>query len=103
MEKFRRTDEYGFNFVFEKTLKPHDIIILDMPRVSANKRGINDIGWQADGNVTLYGTLSSRPESTDALWQKIEENHEVNKTISAIKIENNDDVESKIVIRAILN
>lgn len=103
MEKFSRVTN-GFNFVYEKELEAGETVILDMPVVSANKRGINDIGWQTDSDdVILFGTLSSNPESDAALWQLIERDYEVNKTLSAIKIYNSGEMKSRIVIRAILN
>ena len=103
MEKFSRVTN-GFNFVYEKELEAGETVILDMPVVSANKRGINDIGWQTDSDdVILFGTLSSNPESDTALWQLIERDYEVNKTLSAIKIYNSGEMKSRIVIRAILN
>lgn len=101
MDAFRKTTN-GFNYVYEKALAANETVFLKMPAVSANKRGINDIGWQTDGDVTLYGTLSSKPTSETALWQTIEDNDDVNKTISAIKIVNNAEA-CNIVIRAILN
>lgn len=101
MREFKRTTN-GFNFVFESEINEGETIIVKMPPVSSNKRGINDIGWQCDGNVTLYGTLSGKPESMTALWQEIEDNDEINKTVSAIKIVNNGGA-CNIIIRAILN
>lgn len=102
MFNFERTGN-AFNFVFEKELEANSEIIVEMPIVSPNKRGINDIGWQTDGdNVTLFGTLSGNPEGEAALWQEIKANEEVNKTVSAIKIVNGGDA-CRIAIRAILN
>lgn len=94
----------GFNYIFEKVLVPDEEVVVKMPVVSANKRGINDIGWQTDGdNVVLYGTLSRRPKDANALWQEIEAYNDVNKTVSALKIINKGDKECQIIIRAILN
>ena len=87
MEMFKN-ESNAFNFVYEKMLAENETVILKMPVVSPNKRGVNDIGWQADGDVTIYGTLSSKPESDTALWQEIKENDTVNKTVSAIKVVN---------------
>lgn len=87
MLEFKRTNN-GFNFVFEKELAADETVIVKMPPVSPNKRGVNDIGWQTDGDVTLYGTLSSNPESDTALWQEIKDSDEVNKTVAAIKVVN---------------
>ncbi len=104
MLEFRRTTN-GFNYIFERELKPYETIIVKMPPISANKRGINDIGWQSDGEVTLCGTLSSRPDklSPDSeLWQQIIDGHEINKTVNALKVKNGQKP-CTIIIRAILN
>lgn len=98
--EFDRTGTTGFNFVFEKDLKANETIIVKMPAISANKRGINDIGWLSDGDITLYGTLAKNPKSDKALWQEIRVNDEVNKVTSAIKIVNNGDA-CRIEMRAI--
>ena len=100
MENFERVTN-AFNFVYEKELAANETVIVAMPPVSPNKRGVNDIGWQTDGDVTLYGTLSSEPESEKALWQEIKDSDEVNKTVSAIKIVNNG-AACNIAIRAIM-
>lgn len=92
----------AFNYVFERDIKAFETIIVKMPQVSANKRGINDIGWVCNGDVTLYGTLSKDASSDKALWQEIGENQEINKVTSAIKIVNNG-ASCRIIIRAIFN
>ena len=99
--EFERTTN-AFNYVFEKDIKDFETVIVKMPVVSANKRGINDIGWVSNGDVTLYGTLSKDANSDKALWQEIGENQEINKVTSAIKIKNNGDA-CRIIIRAIFN
>ena len=99
--EFGRTTN-AFNFVFERDLKANETIIVKMPAVSANKRGINDIGWLSDGDVTLYGTLARNPKDEKALWQEIRVFDEVNKVTSAIKIVNNGDA-CRIEMRAIFN
>lgn len=98
--EFDRVGTTGFNFVFEKDLKANETVIVKMPAISANKRGINDIGWLSDGNITLYGTLAKNPKGEKALWQEIRENDEVNKVTSALKIVNNGDA-CRIEMRAI--
>ena len=99
--EFERTTN-AFNYVFEKDIKDFETVIVKMPVVSVNKRGINDIGWVSNGDVTLYGTLSKDANSDKALWQEIGENQEINKVTSAIKIKNNGDA-CRIIIRAIFN
>lgn len=99
--EFERTTN-AFNFVFERNLKAGEEVIVKMPAVSANKRGINDIGWASNGNVTIEGTLSKNPKNPDALWQEIRDFDEVNKVTSALKIKNNGDA-CRIEIRAIFN
>lgn len=101
MKSFKRTTN-AFNYVFEHDLKANEEVIVKMPVVSPNKRGFNDVGWQSDGDVTLYGTLSANPKSDTALWQEIRENEEINKTVCAIKIVNGD-IPCRIVMRALLN
>lgn len=101
MLKFKR-DSSAYNYVFEKKLSANEEIILKIPDVSPNKKGICDIGWQSGGNVTIYGTLSSDPENSSALWQKIDENTDVNKTVSALKVINGSSV-CNIAVRVILN
>lgn len=98
--EFDRAGTTGFNFVFEKDLKANETVIVKMPAISANKRGINDIGWLSNGDITLYGTLAKNPKSEQALWQEIRENDEVNKVTSALKIVNNGDA-CRIEMRAI--
>ncbi|MBR6603134.1 MAG: hypothetical protein IKK94_03870 [Clostridia bacterium] len=100
MDKFEKVTQ-GFNFVYEKALAANETVILEMPAVSHNKRSINDIGWQSDGNVKLYGTLSKNPESESALWQEIDAGDEINKTVSALKILCGD-LACNIVVRVIM-
>lgn len=102
--EFDRTTN-AFNFVFEKDLEANETVIVKMPVVSANKRGINDIGWLCsaeEGQVKLYGTLARNPKSEKALWQEIRVNDEINKVTSAIKIENKGGA-CRIEMRALFN
>lgn len=102
MKKFIKMPN-GFNYFFEKTLAPFEEVIVKLPTVSSNKRGINDIGWVCTNEATLWGTLSSDPENCDeGLWQQIIDRDEINKTVTALKVKNGN-AESKVIIRAILN
>ena len=104
----------AFNYVFEKDLDAGEELIVKMPSVSANKRGVNDIGWLSNCDVEvdekgnkkpklkLYGTLARNPKSENALWQEIRENDEINKVTSALKIVN-DGGACRIEMRAIFN
>ena len=95
----------GFSFVFNKWLETDETIYVRMPAVSANKRGVNDIGWMSnaeEGKLTIWGTFAENPKSDDALWMAIRPNDEINKTTAALKIENTGK-RCKIEIRAILN
>lgn len=100
--EFERFSGSGFIYGFEKDLEANEIVIVKLPMVSANKRGINDIGWLSDGNVTLYGSLAKDPTNDKALCQEIRVNDEVNKVTSALIIKNNGDA-CRIEIRAIFN
>ena len=102
MYEFKRLTN-GFNYVFEKTLSGNKTILLKMPPISANKRGINDIGFCAENGVSLYSTISSEPDDDTAIWQEIQPFDEVNKTTSFIKIVNTSAENKRVNIRVILN
>ena len=109
--EFDRTTN-AFNYVFEKDLEANETVIVKMPVVSANKRGINDIGWlsdcdvglDAEGNevplLTMYGMIAKNPRDPNALCQEIRVNDEINKVTSALVIENKGNA-CRIEIRAI--
>lgn len=94
---------HGFSYVFDTVMGGKESVVVQMPPVSPNKRGVNDIGWQTDGSATLYGTLCRNPESEDTLWQEIEPFDEVNKTIRAIKIVNETANDCRVIVRVIMN
>lgn len=116
--EFQRTTN-AFNFVFRKEIGAKEAIIVKMPPVSANKRGINDIGWigcavpDENGNVPdeaenpiirIYGTLAENLRDGESLIQEIQENDEVNKTVSAIIVSNISETNACIIeMRAIFN
>jgi hypothetical protein len=116
--EFQRTTN-AFNFVFRKEIGAKEAIIVKMPPVSANKRGINDIGWigcavpDENGNVPdeaenpiirIYGTLAENLRDGESLIQEIQENDEVNKTVSAIIVRNLSETHAcTIEMRAIFN
>ena len=107
---FKRTSSNGFNFVFRGEVNPNDVIIVKMPPVSANKRGINDIGWISDAEpdesgqpqIRLYGTLAENPKDGSALIQEIGANDDVNKTASAVIVRNTGTKKCRIEMRTIL-
>ncbi len=102
-EEFRRADNLGFAYVYTKTLEPGDEIYLKMPRVTPNKRGVNDIGYMMDAGITLSATFAEDLRSDDTLWQDIGPYYSINKTVSFLKIQNSGNTPGKINIRAILN
>lgn len=91
----------GYNYVYEGTINPLATVIFKMPKVSSNRRGINDIGWQADRQVAVFGTISKSPETT-GLWQEIDDRDDINKTVSAVKITNMEDEICNIAIRILM-
>lgn len=101
MREFKKTTN-AFNYVFEKELETAETVIVKMPAVSTNKRSINDIGWQTDGSIKMYGTISSEPDSDTALWQEINQSDEINKTVTALKIVNGA-APCRVAIRVIFN
>lgn len=102
MREFKRTTN-GFNFVFEEAIAPGKTVILKMPPISPNKRGINDVGFAADNGISLYATISSQPEDDGAIWQEIQPFDEINKVTSYIKIVNSSDESKRVNIRVILS
>ena len=100
MEKFERIEAGSYDFVYEKELSAGEENILQMPKKTKNGRTAEAIGWQSDGDVTLYGTFANNPEGENTMWQQINENEEINKAVSAIKIVAGSDA-CRIVIRAV--
>ena len=93
---------YGFAYTSEFELAANEEVMLKMPLVTPNKRGVNDIAWQADrDDIKIYGTLSDKASST-RIWQEIMPYDEVNKVITAIKVVGGA-AEANICIRVILN
>ena len=102
MFEFKRTTN-GFNYVFEKAIPAGETVMLKMPTITPNKRGINDIGFAVEEGIILYATISSKPYDDSAIWQEIQPFDEINKTTSYIKIENTSGENKRVNIRAILN
>ncbi len=108
MDNFTRSSYDGFNYVYERSkakgnpIGVNETVIVRMPRIAANQRAVNDIGWQCDSEyVLLYATMSEKPESNDAMWTVVPDGNAINKTITALMIKNTGD-ECSICIRAIL-
>lgn len=99
-EKFK-TDNTCFEYYYEDDLKANEIVYLKMPPISANKRSINDIGWQCESEMTVYATLSHKL-SDDVLWSEIKNEQEINKTVQYLKIAAGNSG-GKIYVRANLN
>lgn len=76
--------------------------IIEIPRVSINKKGVIDIGWQSDDGIILYGTLSENFNSPDTLWDEMNDGEEVNRTVRYIKAVNTAETKQHLYIRAIL-
>ena len=101
-------DLYGFNHCFEGNIPAGETVILRVPPVTANKRGVNDIGWMvecasdADAEfVSVSGTLSSTVNE-GSIWQELIPGEDVNKTLSGIKITNGGVGACRAVVRVIL-
>ena len=75
---------------------------IEIPKVSINKKGVIDIGWQSDDGITLYGTLSEKYADEDTLWDEMSDGEEVNRTIRCIKAVNTTDISQHLYIRVIL-
>ena len=101
-ERFTHCDNCGFNYWWKGVVKSGDTVLLRLPHVTANKRGVNDIAWQIDGDALLYATASDHPQDEDTLWQEIRDYEDINKCASAVKIVG-EGGDSKAIIRIILN
>jgi hypothetical protein len=99
---FRTTGNTGFNYETYGEIGAGEEIIIPLPVVTANKRGVNDIGWQIDGDATLYATLSNRPLEDGTIWQEIRPDEGINKTAANVKIVGGM-AASKVYLRVILN
>ena len=91
----------GFNHKTFGTVKAGEVYIIRFPKVTANKRSVNDIGWQIDGDAELFATLSDFPEGPDAIWQEILPDEGINKTASAVKLVGGAS-DSKVFLRIIM-
>lgn len=101
-ERFIHKDNSGFNYYWEGEVNDGETVILRFPPVTANKRGVNDIGWQIDGDATLWATTVTDPYADDAMWQEIHDYEDINKCASAVKIDGSG-AASRVIIRIILN
>ncbi len=99
---FRVADNSGFNYSCQGNIEAGETVIIPLPNVSANKRGVNDIGWQIDGDAEIYATIAKKPKEENTPWQKIEDYEDINKCASAIKIVGGAGT-SAIYLRIILN
>ena len=103
MDDFTRVTEHAFCYTYERLIPAGETRILKMRRPSPNKRGVNDIGFACDDGITLYATLSEKPESANAIWQEIQPFDEINKTTSYIKIKNSGSTAARVNVRVIMN
>lgn len=103
VDQWKNSSNYGFSYYYEHTIEPGETRYLKMPVVTPNKRGVNDIGFAYEGDIALYATLSEKPFDLGAIWQKINDFDEINKTVSYIKIVNNGESSARVNLRAILN
>lgn len=100
--RFIHTDNTGFNYYYKDDVADGDTVVLRFPPVTANKRGVNDIGWQIDGDATLWATASPDPFAADAIWQEIEDRTDINKCATGVKLIGQGG-KSHVIIRIILN
>ena len=102
LNEFVKTDNTGFNYRWNGKVSAGEEIILRLPLVTANKRGVNDIGWQIDGDARLFATVSDFREDSTVIWQEIFDDEGINKTASAVKLIGGAGV-SDVWLRVILN
>ena len=92
----------AYDFSVDIKLEAGATEYIEIPRVSINKKGVIDIGWQSDDGVMLYGTLSEKYASEDTIWNEIHDGEEVNRTVRYLKAVNTIDNSQHLYIRAIL-
>lgn len=92
----------GFSYYLNDTVPSGETRYVKMPAVSANKRGVNDIGFAYDDGIKLYATLSEDLPSESTIWQEIQPFDEINKTVAYIKVHNSSETSARINLRAIL-
>jgi len=104
MASQEKTDNTGFNYRWSGEIAAGEEVIVRFPVVTANRRGVNDIGWQIDdaGDATLWATLADMPEQDGVIWQEIRADEGINKTATAVKFVGGAGV-SKVWLRIILN
>ena len=96
----RKNTAYDFSVSIKLDVGATEYI--EIPKVSINKKGVIDIGWQSDDGVVLYGTLSEKFNEPETLWDEIADGEEVNRTIRYIKAVNTADTVQHLYIRVIL-
>ena len=96
----RKNTAFDYSAYF--TLEAGVTEYIEIPKVSINKKGVIDIGWQSDDGITLYGTLSEKYNAEDTLWDEIISKEEINRTIRYIKAVNTTDISQHLYIRVIL-
>lgn len=92
----------AFDYSAYITLEAGATEYIEIPKVSINKKGVIDIGWQSEDGITLYGTLSENYNAEDTLWDEMSDGEEVNRTIRCIKAVNTAKTSQHLYIRVIL-
>lgn len=92
----------AFDYSAYITLEAGVTEYIEIPKVSINKKGVIDIGWQSEDGITLYGTLSENYNAEDTLWDEMSDGEEVNRTIRCIKAVNTAEMSQHLYIRVIL-
>lgn len=96
----RKNTAYDYSVCIE--LEAGATEYIEIPKVSINKKGVIDIGWQSEDGITLYGTLSENYNAEDTLWDEIIDGEELNRTIRCIKAVNTAKTSQHLYIRVIL-
>lgn len=97
-----RSATNGFAYFYDGCVKPGVPLILKMPPRTANRRGVNDIGFAYDDGITLYATLSQQPDDENAVWQQIQPFDEINKTVCWIMAVNNGTADGHVNVNVIM-
>ena len=101
--RFISSGTNAFDYNIDIKINKGDSAIISFPIPSPNKRGVNDIAWQSDNKVTVYGTLCRNVNDPDALWAEIRPNYQINKCCRGIKVVNSGENPARFVARIIMN
>ena len=86
MLEMKRTGE-AHSWYLEKPLFANETVIIEMPKLTSNKRSIRSIGYIGDSTITLYATISADPDNTTQ-WTQVTLGDDISLSATAVKVVN---------------